>query len=125
MRNDRSYARNVKYVLIIVVFVTVVALKSWTLLKTSSSGSDKAGSAGAESALVETTVSGRLELDLSDAGWRLDQVLSAHLADDPKPVKTIEALIRRQVFMSYLQTIFREPAMALPTDAPRRKVWLT
>ncbi|HTM68843.1 MAG TPA: lysyl oxidase family protein [Candidatus Binatia bacterium] len=114
MRNDRSNAGSWKLILLIVLFVGLVAAKSWALLE--QRRDDTAPGAAKEPALVETTVKGRLELDLSDAGTHLPAVLAAATANDEATRKSLEELARRQVFTSYLQTIFREPAMPLPSD---------
>ena len=114
MRNDRTTSKSVKFIVIVVAFVALVALKSWALLQIQQR--EGAGGSRAGAALVETTVSGRLEIDLSDTGPRLQAVRAAFLSDDEAVKKSVESLIRRQVFTSYLQTIFRDPALPLPTD---------
>lgn len=112
MRNDRgNTAKTVKFILIVVVFVGLVAAKSWALLQ-SRPLQDVAPDVAP--ALVEATLRGHVEIDLSDAGARTTSVLAAY--SGPAAAKSVEALIRRQVFTSYLQTIFREPAMPLPTE---------
>lgn len=113
MRHDRSTSRSVKFIAIVVLFVALVAFKSWALLQKRQAAD---GAADAEPALVETTVGGLLEIDLSDAGPRLSSVRAAFMADDDVAKAAIETLVRRQAFTSYLQTIFREPAMPLPLD---------
>src|SRR5688572_19790558 len=114
MRTDRGNNTNaVRFILIIVLFVGLVAAKSWALLEQGRSRADDG--AGTEPALVETSISGRLEIDLSDTGARLAAVRAAY--ESPDAAATIEYLARRQAFTSYLQTIFREPAMPLPADA--------
>lgn len=114
MRNERSNSGPAKLILFIVLFVLLVAGKSWMMLE------QRQGSTGvspeAEPALVETTIRGKLELDLADVGPHLRDVQAAYLATDEAAGKTAETLIRRQVFMSYLQIIFREPALPLPIE---------
>lgn len=113
MRTDRGNSNAIRLILIIVLFVGLVAAKSWALLEQGRLRADDGS--GTEPALVETSISGRLEIDLSDAGARLAAVRAAY--ESPDAAATIESLVRRQVFTSYLQTIFREPAMPLPADS--------
>lgn len=113
MRTERGNTNAIRLILIIVLFVGLVAAKSWALLEQGRLRSDDG--AGSEPALVETTISGRLEIDLADAASRLAAVRAAY--ESPEAAATIESLVRRQVFTSYLQTIFRAPAMPLPADA--------
>jgi len=113
MRNDRTNG-SAKLILFIVLFVLLVAGKSWVMLE------QRRGAPGespeSEPALVETAIRGRLELDLSETGPHGAAVQAAYLGNDDATQSSIEALVRRQVFTSYLQTIFREPALPLPAE---------
>lgn len=70
-----------------------------------------------EPVLAEVEARGKLTIDLGGAGNRIDFLKQKFVAGaSPKIKSTLEKLIRRQAAMTYLHTIFREPALPIPFD---------
>lgn len=67
--------------------------------------------------LTSVEIQGKLELDLSHEGKWSEQLATLYLSqNNPKTTKTFEQLIRQQVRTAHYQTIFRDPAIPIPTD---------
>lgn len=99
--------------LLFVVFVLLVMLKSLVLLNLGPAGGQKDGT---EPALASVEVRGHLTLQLPDGRDRRLAVRDKFMKSSPEAEATIERLVRRQVSTSYLQVIFREPALPIPFD---------
>ncbi len=99
-------------IVLLIVIVLLVMVKALVLLNFGTSG----GKVTAEPAMATVEVRGRIVLQLPEGRERRLAVREAFMKPSAVSAATLEKLIRRQASTSYLQVIFREPAMPIPFD---------
>lgn len=109
----RNSGRGFGIILVLIIFVLLVMVKSLVLLNLGTSGEKESSS---EPAIAAVEVRGHLIMQLPEGRDRRLSVREAFMKPTPASESTVENLIRRQASASYLQIIFREPALPLPFD---------
>lgn len=105
-----------KFIMVAVLLVILIAARTWAILQTRGNGAHTEDGREAGPALAKVRIEGTLSLDVAGAGRQTKPVLAALLADTTAARETLSTLARHQVFATYLQTIFRDPALPLPAD---------